>query len=176
MLSALSQLFIVERHRQRAANVGFSVPAMGECQVPEDASVEPLLTTNMGGNFLLTRVSGEGYARHGFYECPLDQETLLLSEFCRTLVKEGSRAGWDNTSDSIQGALERMRRAGLTPAVVVVPEELLDPPEGLRVVISALPCKALVVADPKDAGSYVRIGGHVSILAQSVDRAFVVVT
>jgi len=173
MFSVLSQLFITERHRQRAANVGFSLPALLEHDV--QASVEPLLATNMRGTFLRTRVSRTGSVRSGFSECPIDKEPELLREFWNVLIKEGEQEGWDNTAPTVEEALEKLRKAGLTPKTLVVASDLDGAPEGLRVLKSELPGGALAAAEPEVTGIYTRVGDHVSIMAQRVNVALVVV-
>jgi len=174
MLSILSQLFITERHRQRAANVGFSLPALLEHDT-RDPDIEPLLATNMGGMFLRTRVSSTGCARSGFSECPLDNEPALLHEFCRVLIAEGEREAWGNTVSTVSEGLDKVQRAGLTPTALVSVSKQPEVPEGLRAFTSELPCEALIAAQPGVTGLYTRIGDHVSILAQKVSTAFVVV-
>jgi hypothetical protein len=171
VFSALSQLFTVERHRPRAGEVGFSVPAITEIDVA-DGDIEPLLATNMRGGFLRTRVSRAGTARYGYSECALDQEPALFRVFYQTLVREAEREGW-GTVRTVSEACELMTLRGVRPAVVVAPEALET---GLRCLVSELPPgAALVSAGPVASGVYTRIGNYVGILAYRVDKVFVVV-
>jgi len=177
MLSVLSQLFVVERHRPRAGAVGFSVPALGEMEVIDEANVEPLLVTNMRGTFVRTRVASGGYVRYGFSECPIDQELDLLKEFFRVLNREGVRYDWSNTTGSIPEAIEKMTQNGLVPKSLVVPFDfkIEEKFKELRIFSLDLPGKALLVAQPQVAGYYTRTGEYVGISAQQVNAAFILV-
>ena len=176
MLSILSQLFVVERHRPRAGDVGHSVPALSEIEVAEGAQIEPLLVTNMRGTFLPTRVAKEGYIRHGYSECPPDQEGELLKELYRVLRAQG----WGNVAPTLTAACAIMDAHGLTPKTMVQSSELpSDYEDGCGVKVwgsDHLPLgSALVVASPEAAGTYTRIGNHVGVVIQRADQTFVVV-
>jgi hypothetical protein len=178
VLSLLSHVFVTERHRPRAGQVGFSVPAFSEIDVGED-NIEPLLATNMRGTFLQTRVSRHRQARFGFSECDLDRgEGALLCEFHKVLVQTAEHENWDNVTTSISDALERMQSFGTTPKLVLLPASSSDfePPPGVLPMLAGLPeGAALVVASPTLAGLHTRIGDHVGILAQRVNMSFVAV-
>lgn len=167
--TVLSQLFVTERHRPKADDVGFSVPAISEIDV--EGEIEPLLASNMRNSFLRTHVSSHGTVRYGYSECPLEQEGALLGVFYRILSREASE-DW-GTVRTVAEACDRMKRAGLTPAVVVQPEPVDD---SLPVLTANIPegC-SLVVAKPEQAGIYTRIGEYVGILAYRIDSAFVAV-
>ena len=178
MLSLLSHVFVTERHRPRAGQVGFAVPAFSEIDVGED-NIEPLLATNMRGTFLRTRVSLHRQARFGFSECGLAQEGALLREFHRVLVATAANENWTNVTSSIPEALERMQSFGTAPKLVLLPANSSDfePPAGVLPMLIDLPDgAALVVASPQLAGLHTRIGDHVGILAQRVNMTFVAVT
>jgi hypothetical protein len=177
MLSLFAHLFVAERHRQRAGEVGFAVPAFSEIEVG-DANIEPLLATNMRGTFLRTRVARQGYARFGFSECPIEAEGKLLGEFYRVLVWAARHEQWQNLTSSEDQALTRIRELGFMPKIVVraegAPESAV--PEGVYKVVADLPPGAsLVVAPAPQAGLYTRVGEHMGLLAYHVDRAFVAV-
>lgn len=177
MLSLLSHVFVTERHRPRAGQVGFAVPAFSEIDVGED-DIEPLLATNMRGTFLRTRVSLHRQARFGFSECGLAQEEALLREFHRVLVETAAHENWTNVTSSIPDALERMQSFGTPPKLVLLPASSSDfePPAGVLPMLIGLPeGTALVVASPHLAGLHTRIGDHVGILAQRVNMTFVAV-
>lgn len=173
MLSLLAHIFVPERHRQRAAQVGFSTPALSEVVV--NPSAEPLLATNMKLAFLRTRVSAVGYARFGFSECEVAQEQELLFAFYRALVTAAGQENWRNVAPNVPEALERMRGFGVAPQLVVSsrPDEVsedvvtlgVDFPDGA----------ALVVGPSERAGLYTRVGDHVGVLAQRVSTTFVAV-
>jgi hypothetical protein len=153
------------------------VPAFAE-SVVEDLGIEPLLTTSMRGTFLRTRVSDEGCVRYGFSDVSLDEESVLLSEFCRVLILEGLREGWNNTVSTIEGAFKKLQQAGFVPGSLVTCADLGEKeiiPEGVKLFVSEIPVKALVAASPDKTGSYTRIGEYVSILAQRVNVTFVLV-
>jgi hypothetical protein len=168
--------------------VGLSVPVLGEYDIT-DTDIEPLLTTNMRGIFLSTRVSSKGSVRYGFFECPLDQEPDLLQEFYRVLIKEGALEGWSNVAHTVEEAFDKINKAAFSPtSLIMAPgfaKKMLEDVEpgsetpkaykGAKLFTSDLPGNALVVAQPEVAGCYVRIGDYVSILAQKVSAAFVVV-
>ena len=177
VLSLLAHIFVTERHRPRAGQVGFSVPAFSEIDVGED-NIEPLLATNMRGTFLRTRVSLHRRARFGFSECGLAQEGALLRDFHRVLVETAAHEHWDNVVSSIPEALERMQGFGTAPKLVLLPESSSDfepPPGVLPLLIGLSHGTALVVAAPNLAGLHTRIGDHVGILAQRVNMTFVAV-
>ena len=80
-VSALQRILVPERYRQRAGVSEFSVPAVHQRKVDEEAL--PLLATNMRGTFLSTRRSVDGFAPNGFSNCPLEEEPTLLNELYR---------------------------------------------------------------------------------------------
>jgi hypothetical protein len=174
--------------------VGFSLPAFGEQLLEEN--VEPLLVTNMRNEFVQTRMSRDGYVRYGFSECPLEKEEELFLKFFETLICEGRKNGWENTTPTLSLALERMSQNGISPTCLAMEinsnEEISsivfaktpDTPPPLvtkygvkRVFIAASLPKptALLVAQAPFAGVYNRIGDHVGILAQHADKAFIAV-
>lgn len=174
VFSSLSRLFITERHRQRAGDVGFSIPALSEVELQPDA--KPLLATNMRGAFVPTSVSMQGYARYGFSECPLDQESDLLLAFHRSLLEVSTKESWSNRASSVEEALTLMPKLGFEPKILIGPDSVEMAVGNLAIVKSNLPeGTALLSAHPHHTGSYTRVGDYVGILAQRVNRAFVVV-
>lgn len=191
--SAFERLLAPERLRQRAARAGFATPAMQEIDWP--GARVPLLATNMRGTFLPTRPSRVGTIRYGFSACPVDEEGPLLRELCRVLLE----VIHVNRCTSIQAAIERMRSQGLEPKSLVMAEaqlpEILGPSadieaakrsmsllgyvtlmDGMQILIADLPSgTALVGASPWQLGRYTRVGDHVGILLQGVDRSLMVV-
>jgi hypothetical protein len=173
VFSSLSRLFITERHRQRAGEVGFSIPALSEVELGLEA--QPLLATNMRGAFVPTNVSMHGYARYGFSECLLDQESDLLLAFYRSLLEESTKGSWSNKVSSVAEAITLMPKLGFEPKILIGPASV-EPVGNLAVVRSDLPeGTAILSAHPQNTGSYTRVGDYVGVLAQRIDRAFVVV-
>ena len=169
--SVLAQVFLTERHRQRAGHVGFSLPAFSEIEASPD--IEPLLATNMKGTFLRTRVSSFGHARFGFSEMEVSNEPLLLLELHRVLVVQASKEGWHNVVSTVPEALSRMSEFGIKPSVVLSAGPEVEDVRGLPV---AFPEGVALVVGPAEAvGLHTRIGGHVGILAYRVSTAFVAV-
>lgn len=173
MFSILSQMFVPERHRPRAGEVGFSVPAFSEVDVV--AGVDPLLATNMRGTFLKTRTSRQGTARFGFTECPLAHEEKLIQELYRVLRSTALEREW-GTVASVPDACARITAAGLRPTLVVSSES--PGIHGLRSLLtpSLVAGSALVIAQPEASGLYTRIGDHVGILVYRIHAAIVVVS
>ncbi len=176
MFSTLARLFVTERHRQRAADVGFSVPLYSEVSVTED--IGPLLVTNMRGEFLRSRVSATGsFARFGFVECPVDEESRLVRGLYLALVTHSVREGWTNRASSVDEGLALMRGFGLEPKFVTVPAGVETAYEGLVTLTADLPeGAALISTVAQQAGQYTRTGEHVGVLAQRVDKTFVVIS
>lgn len=177
MFTTLSRIFVTERHRQRAAEVGFSVPAFSEFGVSSDT--QPFLATNMRGTWLRTRLSVGGQARFGFSECSLDQESILLKEFYRVLVEASENENWTNKASTVEEGIVVMRRLGYEPKFVVSADKsgvTEVPTNGLMQLYTELPeGAALITAHPQHTGYYTRVGEHLGVLAHRVDRAFVVV-
>lgn len=197
--SALSRILLTDRRRQRQAAVGagFSVPAMGEIKASED--VVPLLASNMRQTFVPTRRSVEGFARYGFSPCPVEEEPRVLSELYRVLLELSTREGWANRCSGLPQAIERLRSAGLEPRSMVIPVQTLRDVcgpdqdleaaqrsmaikghvavvDGIQVLLSNLPQgAALVCAAPEVVGLYTRVGDHLGVLVQRVNRAIMVV-
>ena len=191
--TALERIFLPERHRQRAAKAGFSIPAMQEILLGADAA--PLLVTNMRGTFLPARCSASGFARYGFSECSIEGESSLIVEFHKVLSRLSAREGWSNRCTTIQEAISRLSE----PKSLVISEAILAEVmgdeigieearrlmamrgyvamlDGMQVVLSDLSeGAALVLASPKVTGFYTRVGEHLGVLAQRVDRAIMVV-
>lgn len=194
--TVLERIFTTERYRQRASGTAFSTPALQECVPREGAS--PLLASNMRGAFLPTRVSAQGVARYGFLPCSISEEPVLLTTLYRTLLQLSAQQKWPNRCSSSAQALERMRSFGLEPRFLVISESLLRDVCGqedlaeaqramasrgsiavvgdLQVLLSELPAgSAIVTASPLLTGLYTRVGDHLGILAQRVDRSIVLV-
>lgn len=174
MFSSLARIFITERHRQRAGHVGFSLPAMSEVELESEA--EPFLATNMRRSFLRTRLSRDNQARFGFSECPITEEDSLVSALFRAIAQCSAYEKWSNRASSVEEGLALMRTLGLEPKNVVLPKSTQLAIDGITMLPSHLPAgSALITAAPQHTGSYTRVGDHLGILAQRVDRAFVVV-
>lgn len=173
-LSLLSQVFVTERHRQRAGDVGYAVPGMSEVYYG-DAAIEPLLATNMKGSFLRTRVSSSGgYARFGYSAVPVEDEAVLIGELYKVLLDRAPVEGWQNVVSTVPEALVRMRSFGVRPCVIL--SATATPVDDLLALPAPLPeGAALVVGPAEGAGLHTRIGAHVGILAQRVSTLFVAV-
>ena len=176
VLTLLSHLFVTERHRAVAGNVGLRVPLMSEIDVP-DRSCEPLLVTNAKGSFLPTVVAKLGYVRFGFSKCSPDQEPRLLVEFHRVLVERSRASGWGNVVSSIDEGVSLLRSSN--PLVFVV-SSLEDPKlteDGFVNLRCPLPSgAALLSTRPDVAGLYTRVGDSIGIVAKKCDTSFVAVT
>lgn len=195
--TALERLFVPERYRQRAANTGFSIPALQEVQVQGDAG--PMLASNMRRKFVQVQASSSGTARYGFSECAIEAEGDLLCEFYQSLKGISVREGWSNRCRGVDQALKRLPERGVTPKSVVVSGRLLADileddcdlemaqrrmdmqgfvamVDGMQILLGDLPDgAALVAADPQHVGCYTRVADHLGLLAQRVDRAIMVV-
>jgi hypothetical protein len=170
--STLAQIFLTERHRQRAGNVGYSLPAFSEIEAAPD--IEPLLATNMKGTFLRTRLSSLGHARFGFSEIDVAQEAVLLLELHRVLVAQAAKEGWRNVVSTVPEALSRMREFGIKPSVLLAAAPEVEGIQGVPV--ACFPEGVALVVGPAEAvGLHTRIGAHVGILAYRVSTAFVAV-
>lgn len=176
MLTPLSQLFITERHRLRAGNVGHSVPLASEVDM-DDRALEPLMVSTTRGTFLPSRIARDGFARFGFSECGIEREGALLLEFHKQLVQLSTAHGWECVVDSPEIAVSRMRDHGEIPFHLAAgPWIEVDDIGGARVLDVGLPQGlALLVTTPSKAGLYTRIGDYVGVLAHRVDRFFVAV-
>lgn len=175
MLTLLSQMFVTERHRLRAGNVGHSMPLASEVDT-NDRSIEPLMITTTRGTFLQSRVSRGGYARFGFSECTGDQEATLVREFHRMLVSRSKLNGWSCVAAGVGEAMGLMRGKGVKPCHLVA-GPWLKAAEDVKVLDAGFPDGvALLAADPSVAGLHTRVGDYVGILAYRVDRCFVAVT
>jgi hypothetical protein len=175
MLTLLSEIFITERHRLRAGQVGYSMPLASEVDV-QDRSIEPLLITTTRGTFLQSRVSSAGYARYGFSECSVKQEGTLLQEFHRVLLDRTNVNGWRSAASTVGEALRVMSDHGVKPYHLVGGPWLGGGPGDVRVLDGGFSDGlALLVAEPSAAGLHTRVGDYVGVLAYRVDRCFVAV-
>ena len=176
MLTLLSHLFVTERHRAVAGNVGLRVPLMSEIDVP-DRTCEPLLVTNALGTFLPTVVAKLGYVRFGFSKCQPDQEPGLLVEFHRVLVERGRANGWGNVASSVEEGIRLMRSNNTLVFVITSLEDPALTEDGFVNLRCPLPSgSALISTRPDVAGLYTRVGDSVGIVAKKCDSSFVAVT
>lgn len=194
--TALERMFVPERFRQRAANIGFSIPALQEVQVQGDAG--PMLASNMRGKFVQVQASSAGTVRYGFSECTIEEEDDLLCELYQSLKVISVREEWGNRCRAVDQAIKRLTEQGITPKSVVVSGRFLGDVldgcdletaqrrmdmqgfvamvDGMQILLGDLPDGgALVAADPQHIGCYTRVGDHLGLLAQRVDRAIMVV-
>lgn len=176
MFTALSQLFITERHRPRAGAVGHSVPLASEIDV-DDRSIEPVVVSTTRGTFLESRVSRHGYLRFGFSECRVDLEGKLVLELHGLLVELSKQHRWGSISPTPESAVQHMLANGEKPFHLAAGPWLeVDEVGGARVLDVGMPQGvALLVTSPVDAGLYTRIGDYVGLVAYRVNRAFVAV-
>ncbi len=196
--AALERILQPERFRQRAARAGgFSTPSLCFTAVEEDAS--PLLASNMRGTFLPTRRNAEGFAPFGFSYCPPGAEGSLIRELHRVLFSLSARERWPNRCNSPGQAVQYLRLSGVEPKSLVISESQLSAivgntfdleeirrmmalrgfvavVDGMQVVLSDLPSGfALVTAAPTRVGVYTRVGDHVGLLMQRINRSLAVV-
>ena len=194
----LERMLKTERYRQRAAvRGGFSTPGLCFSAVTDDCM--PLLATNMRGTFLLTRRNAEGLAPFGFSYSAVGEEDTLLNELHRVLWEVSAKSGWSNRCSAVPEAIDRMRERGVEPKSLVVSEKqiagFLGPDfdleaarramstqgfvtvvDGMQVLLSSLPEGfALVAGSPSALGIYTRVGDHLGLLLQRVDRVVMVV-
>jgi hypothetical protein len=191
------RLFVIERERPRMGNVGFETPIFEEREVKGE--VAPLLVTNARGTFVPTRISQRGVARYAFSHCPIEQESRLVGELHRVLTETSLRQGWSNRCSSVSEAVDRLRTGGVIPRSLVISDSLLPSicgpdydlasvrrlmaaqgfvtmVDGMQVILGDLPeGAALVAAAPAGVGYYKRIGDHLGVLVQRVNRALMVV-
>jgi hypothetical protein len=172
--SLLSSLFVTERHRAKAGSVGFAIPTMVEITVP-DTSIEPLVTTNMTGRFLATKVARQGYVRMGFHECELVHEGVIVNALHSIVSSLGVERDWANRSPTVELAVYKMLAAGYRPLTVVTNQPDLKAPEGVTVRFNPDVHGTLLCAEPRMTGLHIRVKDHVGVIAHHVDKAFVVV-
>lgn len=196
--SPLARMLLTERHRQRAATMGgFASPAIQERKIEEGAM--PLLVTNARGGFVeFPRLTREGCARYGFSLIPVSQEDVLLGVLYRAVSELSTRHGWLNRCRGVPEAVDRLRSAGLEPRSLIIPESMLpvvmDPGydltavrrlatlrgfvgvvDGMQVMLSNLPeGAAIVAAGAPHVGIYTRVGDHLGLLLQRVNRIMVI--
>lgn len=196
--AALERMLRPERFRQKAAaRGGFSTPGMCFTEVGEDA--QPLLASNMRGTFMPTRRNAEGLAPFGFSHVPLGHEGPILNELHRILWGLSLQANWGNRCSAVPEAVERLQATGIEPKSLVVSESqvatLLGPGfdlnaarramsiqgyvtviDGMQLLLSDLAENlAIVAGSPSSVGIYTRVGDHLGMLLQRVDRAIMVV-
>lgn len=175
MLSVLSHLFVTERHRPKASNVGHAVPYLSEVDVASRA-IEPLLVTNLRGEFVRTRVSKSSYVRFAYTELDWDKEPLLLQALHAAVVQNSIKEGWENVVDSIPAAIARMADTDFRARVVVSSDSSLQLPSDVTLVNCDLPTGiALVFAHPVQNGTYTRIRNHVGVIVQNVSSSITAV-
>lgn len=192
MLSTtLERLLTPERERRRTdetSKAGFAVPAMGER--PLDLDAQPLLVTNMRGDFVPTRVSQSGIARFGICECLPDDEGWVLANLFSAIEKlSGSRSG-------LAAGTSWMGFRGMEPRHLVVPYDwvsiacgrevdrgeadrlmseqgFLLERDGLAVIVAEAPAnRALLVAAPSLAGYYTRVDDRLGVTITRADSTF----
>lgn len=196
--AALERMLKTERYRQRAAaRGGFSTPGLCFTAVPADCM--PLIATNMRGTFLPTRRNADGLAPFGFSYSPLGEEGVLLNELHRVIWDFSVRANWRNRCTAVSEAVDRLRSQGVEPKSLVVSEGQLarvlgadfnletarqsmatqgyvTVVDGMQVLLSDLSDGSALVAGPPPAlGIYTRVGDHLGLLLQRVDRVVMVV-
>jgi hypothetical protein len=175
-LSPLSFIFTLERHQDPHSGV---VPAFSEIEVAEGSS--PLLASNMRGTFVRTRRTPSGFGRFGYSECLLSQEGAFLGELHRVLKAISVQEGWSNRAADIDEGLTKMISNKIEPKVVIISSERSNKDKvqvGRNVQLLAAPIPpetALITTLALYTGYYTRIGDYVGILAQNIDRAFMVV-
>ena len=195
--TALERMLSTERFQQRAGAVGHAIPALIERASREADG--PFLVTNMRGTFLPTRLASSGVVRFGFSEVPLEEDDLILAELHKVVSRLSDGEGWSNRCTSVQEAVARIRGTTLEPKTIVIPPSMLDTLgldlgeeaararmarqgyvtkiDEMQVLLANLPDgQALVAAAPSVLGVYTRVGNHLGILLQRVDRALVVVS
>ena len=196
--SALERMLRPERYRQRAASRGgFATPSL--CKTSVGADARPLLATNMRSTFLPTRPDVEGLAPFGFSHVPLGQEGSLLIELHRVLWEVSTRLAWPNRCGSVAEAVTKARSQGVDPKTMVLSsamvERLLGPShsidtarqtmsvqgfvavvDGMQLLLADLPSNmAFVAAHPASVGIYTRVGDHLGVLLQRVNKSLLVV-
>jgi hypothetical protein len=164
---------------------------MHEEEVEKDAA--PVIVTNSRGLFIQGRISSEGVLRCAFFECPVEEEGLIMAALHRSLIELSSQPEWPVRCNTIQDAVGRLQAAGSEPRSIVLPSTSLpsltglDPEhvpqqgyvttvDGVRTFTSDLPeGSALVFGAPLLAGVYTRVGDYVGVAILRADRAVMAV-
>jgi hypothetical protein len=191
--SVLERMLVVERHRRKAPLGGgdFSVPALEERPVEEFD--EPLLVTNMRGDWVQTRRSGSGYGRFGFTECEVGDEAHLVSSLWATLTK----VPWAIKCNDVATAVRRVDAAKtLLVSYEMLKEfssETLTTEEVAKIIfaqgyitkvgeLGLLASEglsgrtAIVTTVPALTGFYTRIDDHLGLMLLSADKTIAMVT
>lgn len=197
-LSVLARLFSTERRHQRVARqasgtiagANVTLPILSEVEFNENAA--PLLATNMRGSFVVTGHGKTGIVRYGYSEVPLEDEAALLVDLYQSVRRLAIDNSWTNLCRTPAEGIARLRSFGLDPKFVVLSKQDLPPggetvaveqlhesvaeTEDVTVLFADLPRgAALVTTLPILVGLYTRVGNHLGILVQKVDRTVVVV-
>lgn len=192
--TALERMLVTERHQQRAARVGHSIPALQERPSSKDEG--PFLATNMKRGFLPTRLSSASTVRFGFSTVPLGEDDLLLVSLHQAI----SALSPEGRCTSIPDAMSRLRTNNYEPRTIVLPEawlpEICGPDfdvttakklmgtqgyvsqvDEMQILVADLPSdKAFVASAPALVGIYTRIADYLGLLLFRADRAIVAVT
>jgi len=191
-------LHVERKRRQASASGGFALPVMLQDLV--DERDEPLLVSNMRGDFLMGKRSKDGLARFAFFPCALEQEGEVLRQLCRTLTRISVASEWSNRCRSVQEATTFMVGQGLEPRMLVAPFSLLEKAcgvdvgedeaenlmlaqghiaevDGVRLVTTtSLPDgTAILAAAPSIVGTYFRVDDQLGIMVRQASRSIALV-
>lgn len=189
--TALERLLLTERHRRQANETGlagFAQPMLSERAL--DVGLEPLVVSNARGNLVATRVSRlRGVARYGFFECPPEEEGMLLPRFFSELWALSASNGWGNRCTSLSEASAKMK---LQARSIVVPYGLVERVSSLtraeadrlmtgqgyiskgdqQILVADLPDgHAMLTAAPALLGFYTRVDIQLGILLTRADQS-----
>ena len=78
----------------------------------------PVVVTGTRGQLLLGKTKDE-YVKYGFFECPLESELKVASNFFRELSEISGSQRWTNQVDSLELALQTLRGSFEGPQTVI---------------------------------------------------------
>lgn len=164
MTKSLLQRVFQSEHHELGVDSSVQIPLFMELEV--ESNIEPILSSNMKGEFLRTRCSAVGRARYAFCACPIEYEHELFVALYRAILAGADEWG---VASSCEAALEQMGKGArflVGDAGFCVPESVTyfqtDFPTG---------CALLIGAPPK-SGQHTRIGDYVGVIAAHVDTSF----
>ena len=199
-ISVLERMLVAERMRQKAS---FAPPVANRRAASHDEG--PWVVTNTKGDVVLTRLQHdpkfeEDFVLQGFFDCPIDEESPLVSRLYDTLWASSKKHGWDNRCKSLKDSAAKMASLGYDPKWLLIPHSEVEEvcggeltPEDVEkltlvkgyvaevdsvkvLVTDALPEGAAILGTlPSLVGHYMRSYDYLSILLAGVNRTIVLV-
>lgn len=179
-MTILSELLKTERYHQRTprssrgsfAGLLATIPSMLEIELSEGVE-DPLLVSNMRGQFLVSRKSRTNCGRFGFSEIPLEEEDALILELIQSVRKQP----WGTCFTTFERALEDMQESP-TPArfLVCAKGSEIQVPPGVTLLQTGLPEGVGLLSSDRDAtGLYTRVGNFVGLMIQNASNTLRVI-